>query len=599
VQGRDPKTPDDLLPGDATSVDRAPSSSSHAGESAAESSPQPSAERLETRDDASRVVTPEPEETRTPELQTPQVASMARSAPDPSAPETEKGRDAGKAWGALWFPAIGRLRRSLGARIALVAGGAAAILGLVFSIGSMDSQTSSPPANAHVSAASLAASIAATEAVIDSGMSPAEVLASESGDAETDAAPPAPAIWRVSQLAQDPKIAVVSEAIGHRPLLAALAAVKVSASEAQRVTRSLALWRSVDRLTPKDQLTVALDRESGRVVAYEFSSSPSEVWQGREAAQPDGTVKLETQRLELQTTRVRVGKAVLVGSDLRASLVDAGLTPVDDVLSLLDDALDGHTELSDIRPGARLRLIATQEQVDGAFVRWVSLEAVEYFSASPNAPPVRVYSFADGDPKSDTPKHHGWFDAKARQPFHGGFRSPVPLARIASRFNPHRMHPVLHVIMPHNGVDFAAPTGAPVYATAAGVVTSVGNDGPCGNKVEISHAGGITSVYCHLSRFASGLRAGQRVEQRQLIAYVGQTGRVTGPHLHFGIKKNGVFVDPMTLRLDGVRVVPRAMRDDFDRLRAELDAQLDGIPLPATAIAPVDVPEPEVFYEEP
>ena len=132
---------------------------------------------------------------------------------------------------------------------------------------------------------------------------------------------------------------------------------------------------------------------------------------------------------------------------------------------------------------------------------------------------------------------------------------------------------------------------------------SAGNAGPCGNMVEIAHPGGITSVYCHLSRFAAGLHAGQHVESRQLIAYVGQTGRVTGPHLHFGIKKNGVFVDPMTLRLDSVRVIPRAKRDEFDRLRAELDAELDSIPLPTAAggggaPAPPDEPA-DTFYEEP
>jgi murein DD-endopeptidase MepM/ murein hydrolase activator NlpD len=296
---------------------------------------------------------------------------------------------------------------------------------------------------------------------------------------------------------------------------------------------------------------------------------------------------------------VRLGKAVLVGADLRASFAEAGLTPVEEFLAMLDDALDGHAELSDIRSGARLRLVATQEHLDGAFVRWASLDAVEYFPAKENAAPVRVYSFGDGEGAGDSKKRHGWYDSKARQPFHGGWRSPVPLARIASRFNPHRMHPVLHVIMPHNGVDFAAPLGAPVYATAAGVVASVGSDGPCGRKVEISHPAGITSVYCHLSRFAAGLRVGERVEQRQLVGYVGQTGRVTGPHLHFGIRRNGVFVDPMTLRLDGVRVVPRALRDEFDRQRAALDKELDNIPLPAFGGAPIEISEPETFYEEP
>jgi murein DD-endopeptidase MepM/ murein hydrolase activator NlpD len=408
-------------------------------------------------------------------------------------------------------------------------------------------------------------------------------------------------------------VSLVEVVIDRRPLLAALAGGHVAHIEAERIVKSLGEVRDVDRFGPKDTLTVALDKASKRVVAYELAESPSDVWQAREEAQADGTQLLEAKKLRLEVERVRIGKAVVVGADLRASFVDAGLSPIDDVLSLLDDALEGHAELSDIRPGARLRLIATQERIDGNFVRWASLEAVEYFPASPNAPSVRVYFFApgddrdvetdrdDSDPASGHKKRNGWYDAKGRQPVHGGWRSPVPLARIASRFNPHRMHPVLHVVMPHNGVDFAAPIGAPVYATAAGVVTSAGNAGPCGNRVEISHAGGVTSIYCHLSRFAQGLHVGQRVEQRQLIAYVGQTGRVTGPHLHFGIRKGGVFVDPMTFRLDGSRVVPRNQRDEFDRRRAALDADLDGIPLPAPSVVGTEAPptEPETFYEEP
>jgi murein DD-endopeptidase MepM/ murein hydrolase activator NlpD len=390
--------------------------------------------------------------------------------------------------------------------------------------------------------------------------------------------------------------------VGHRPLLAVLAAVRLSPNEAQRVTQSLGAARSIDRLSPADTVTLAIEKATGRVVAFELASTASDVWQAREEVESDGTTSLETRRLDLQTSRVRVGRAVLVGADLRTSLTEAGLTPVDDMLSMLDDALDGHAELSDIRPGSRLRIVGTQEQVEGALVRWISLDAVEYFPASANAPAVRVYAIGDGDSTNDSRKRRGWYDAKGRQPLHGGFRAPVPLARIASRFNPHRMHPVLHVLMPHNGVDFAAPMGAPVYATAAGVVTSVGNGGPCGNKVEISHAGGITSIYCHLSRYAAGLHVGEHVEQRQLIGYVGQTGRVTGPHLHFGIKRNGVFVDPMTLRLDGVRTVPHVLRDDFDRRRGELDAELDGIALPSASSAgsvPTEGTEPEPIYEEP
>ncbi len=442
--------------------------------------------------------------------------------------------------------------------------------------------------------------MAADQTVFDAGASVSPP------DAEVDVPAVRRTTWRVAQLASDDSVSLIDNVVGHRPLVSVLSAAHVSNEQAQRVTQSLAAVRSVDRLSPKDALILALDKTTSRVIAYELVSSPSEVWQGREEAQPDGSTKIEARKLELRTERVRVGKSVVVGADLHASFAEAGLTPIDDVLSMLDDALDGHAELSDIRPGSRLRLVGTQEQVEGDFVRWVALDAVEYFPSSPDAPSVRVYAESDGeggdeakDDAKEERKGRGWYDAKGRQPLHGGFRTPVPLARIASRFNPHRMHPVLHVLMPHNGVDFAAPIGSPVYATAAGTVTSVGPAGPCGNKVEISHANGITSVYCHLSRFAQGLHVGMHVEQRQLIAYVGQTGRVTGPHLHFGIRRNGVFVDPMTLRLDGMRVVPRALREDFERRRIELDKELDGVPLPAPGGTAASVTEPETFYEEP
>ena len=528
-------------------------------------------------EEGGRAVATEPPDSAHRDAETPPAASTSRSIP-----EAEKER--GVRRGAV-FPMRGRVALAL-------AGGAAALLGAVLAPLAAQKSASSAPA-AQVGAATLAASVAALEAVVDAGGPEIQL------DAPADAMPPPEPIWRVAQLGGDSNISLVETVVGHRPLLAALAAVHVSHTEAQRLTKSLAAVRNIEHVGPKDALTIALDKTTLRLVAYEFATSPSDVWQAREEALSDGTTKLEVRKLDLLTQRVRLGKAVLVGADLRASFAEAGLTPVEDFLAMLDDALDGHAELSDIRSGARLRLVATQEHLDGAFVRWASLDAVEYFPAKENAAPVRVYSFGDGEGAGDSKKRHGWYDSKARQPFHGGWRSPVPLARIASRFNPHRMHPVLHVIMPHNGVDFAAPLGAPVYATAAGVVASVGSDGPCGRKVEISHPAGITSVYCHLSRFASGLRVGERVEQRQLVGYVGQTGRVTGPHLHFGIRRNGVFVDPMTLRLDGVRVVPRALRDEFDRQRAALDKELDNIPLPASGGAPIEISEPETFYEEP
>ena len=211
------------------------------------------------------------------------------------------------------------------------------------------------------------------------------------------------------------------------------------------------------------------------------------------------------------------------------------------------------------------------------------VDAVEYTPANPSAPKLRVYWYGRAPSKETGPHAHlgGFYDGKGQQPYHGGWRTPVPLARIASRFNPRRMHPVLHVIMPHNGVDFAAPPGTPVYASASGTVKTAGDGGPCGNMVQIQHTAGLVSSYCHMSRFAAGIHVGQHVDQRQLVGYVGQTGRATGPHLHFAIKRGDVFLDPLAFKLDGVRVLPPSLRDDFAKERVEMDLALEAIPMPA------------------
>jgi murein DD-endopeptidase MepM/ murein hydrolase activator NlpD len=397
--------------------------------------------------------------------------------------------------------------------------------------------------------------------------------------ADGGGATPLAPVWRVAALGSDPNIEVTETTVGKRPFLLALAAAGVKGSDAHRLMKAFAGVKDFDRTHPKDTFTVARTKgKEAHLVAFEYASSVFDIWQARDpgdvAPHTAPPSALEAKKLELPVEQRPVAVGLMVGADLTESLKKAGLD--DDLVKMLDDALEGHAELADIRPGSRLRILGTEDRVNGAFARYADLRAVEYSPPNARLPSVRVYRMKTSDNGVVA-----YYDSKGQQPYSGGWRKPVPLARLASRFNPKRMHPILHVIMPHNGVDFAAPSGTPVYAIGSGIVKHASDGGPCGNMVQILHGNGLTSAYCHLSRFAAGLHVGQHVEQRQLVGYVGQTGRATGPHLHFAIKRGEIFLDPLSLKMDAVRVLPAKDKDAFEAAKKELDGALDAIAIPA------------------
>jgi murein DD-endopeptidase MepM/ murein hydrolase activator NlpD len=141
-------------------------------------------------------------------------------------------------------------------------------------------------------------------------------------------------------------------------------------------------------------------------------------------------------------------------------------------------------------------------------------------------------------------------------------RSPLEFSRISSGFGS-RFHPIFNNWRAHTGVDFAAPQGTRVLATADAQVLSVGRKGGYGNAIELRHSGGITTLYGHLSAFASGLRPGSRVRQGEVIGFVGKTGYATGPHLHYEFKIGGVFQDPMKVALPKAQPVSPQLRAQF------------------------------------
>jgi len=209
----------------------------------------------------------------------------------------------------------------------------------------------------------------------------------------------------------------------------------------------------------------------------------------------------------------------------------------------------------DQHEGDTFRLLVEKEYMDGKLLRYLRVRAAEY---SGKAGTFRAFWFGSGDGKVE-----GYFREHGEGVEKTFLKTPLKFARISSRFDRKRMHPILHRVRAHLGVDYAAPVGTPVWAAAPGRIVARGTQGGAGNVVAIDHGNGYTTVYMHLSKFRSGQAIGQRVKQKTVIGYVGTTGLSTGPHLHFSIKKNGAFIDPSTVKMTPGPGVPAAYRGEF------------------------------------
>lgn len=159
-----------------------------------------------------------------------------------------------------------------------------------------------------------------------------------------------------------------------------------------------------------------------------------------------------------------------------------------------------------------------------------------------------------------------------RRPF---LRTPVQFSNVTSRFSQARYHPILKTWRAHNGVDYAAPVGTPVRATATGRIISVGWNGGYGNSVLIQHTGPYSTLYGHLSGYRNGLQPGQRVEQGEIIGYVGQTGLATGPHLHYELQVYGQYRNPLTFHLPPGEMIAPTLHGQFEEAAQSWVTRLD------------------------
>jgi murein DD-endopeptidase MepM/ murein hydrolase activator NlpD len=206
----------------------------------------------------------------------------------------------------------------------------------------------------------------------------------------------------------------------------------------------------------------------------------------------------------------------------------------------LADIFGGQVDFnSDLQPGDRFRVLFEKSTRDGQFSNYGAI-----LGASLDVDGRAVHAFRFVEPSSGKPSY---YDENGRSLKRFFLKSPLKFEpRITSRFSRRRLHPVHRDYRAHLGVDYGAPAGSSVVAVAAGTVVSAGYSGGGGNTVRLKHAGGFETYYLHLSSFAAGVRAGAHVAQGQLVGRVGSTGTATGPHLDYRLKRNGVFVNPVS-----------------------------------------------------
>jgi murein DD-endopeptidase MepM/ murein hydrolase activator NlpD len=392
-----------------------------------------------------------------------------------------------------------------------------------------------------------------------------------------------PSPWRVAALEKSHH--VVKGEMKRRSFIVALDESGVPKKEIYRILKAFEGIRDFEKTGKSDRYAVAMKRGTKEIEAFEYQIDAAEIYQARTGK--DGLLRGE--RLDMKVREEEYATAFYIGKDLDKSYRHVGLEK--GLLAVIDDAFNGRTSHEAFEEGGVVKVVVVEKTALGRFVRYERLKVLEYRPPDPSKQPMRAYWFQGGSTK-------GYVDERGRRPSHRGWRSPVPGAPVTSHFNPKRMHPVLKKVMPHNGTDFGAPSGTPVYAAYRGKVELVGPHGASGNLVLIDHPGAVQTGYAHLSRFAPGLDKGDSVGTRQLIGYVGSTGRSTGPHLHFSAKRDGKFFDALELKLDALELLPVDDRAAFLQQKQTLDQVLEAMPLPEPP--PEEPTEPqELAGEEP
>jgi len=260
--------------------------------------------------------------------------------------------------------------------------------------------------------------------------------------------------------------------------------------------------------------------------------------------------------LQHKIVRRQVEARGTIGSSLFLAAAEAGISDRT-IMNLAGIFAWDIDFVLDIRRGDEFHIVVEELWRDGERVAEGNILAAQFVNQGEAFQAIRFE-----DPEGNA----SYFSPDGSNMRKAFLRAPLSFSRISSNFNPNRRHPVLNTLRAHKGVDYAAPSGTPVKAAGDGKVIFRGVKGGYGNTVILQHGGNITTLYAHLKGFNRKVRNGSRVRQGDVIAYVGQSGLATGPHLHYEYRRNGAHMNPRTVKLPDAAPINAAYKSDFLRV---------------------------------
>jgi murein DD-endopeptidase MepM/ murein hydrolase activator NlpD len=351
----------------------------------------------------------------------------------------------------------------------------------------------------------------------------------------------------------EPALNVLSGRIGRGTTVgAALAERGVPGPLVHAISESLRPVFDFRRARPGDFFTLIRDPQDN-LLSFEYQHGRERRFRVRREATGELVASADSVPLERRVVQL----AGIVEGSVFSAITDLG-EGADLVQSFADVFIWDIDFSKQVRPGDEFRMVVEKFYDPTGFVRYGRILAADYRTAGRTH--TAVY-YEDDAGNGD------YFTPDGRSVRRSFLRAPLKYSRISSRYTYSRLHPVLKFRRPHLGVDYAAPTGTPVWAVAEGQVIFAGWQGGFGRLVKIRHHNGYVSYYGHLSRYGAGLRVGQRVRQKQVIGYVGSSGLATGPHLDFRVQINGRYVDPLKLDFPTGEPIPMEERERFEEIK--------------------------------